>query len=124
MKKYNRSEEKRNSLTSVNKYTTLDFNEDDGKHPRISNGSNSKRRASDCCREDDGSRWNKPRRSGKKDRRNKVQHQQDYASKVSCQCRFPAEDGREYRPECRDEGQKSEDLNETIAATFTLLSEL
>ena len=124
MKKYNRAMEKINSLTSVNRYTIFDFNEEDRKESRVSDGGDSQGRTSYCSRKDNGDRRNKPGRSGKKDRRNKIQYQQDNAPEVSGQYRFFAEDCREHRSQCGYEGQKSEDLIEVVETTFTMLSEL
>jgi hypothetical protein len=121
---YKRPEEKRKTLTSVNNYTTFDFNEEDRKQPRISQGKDSEGRTLGCHRKDDGQGQYKSGRGREKDRRTADEYQQDHASETSRQCRFPTEDGREHRPRCGNESEKIEDLNVVGDETFPLSSEL
>ncbi len=105
MKSYKRAKERRKHLHSVTKYTSLESDEQCREAPGISASEYFERGTSGCDCKIYGSGWDKPRRSGTKDRRAKIQHQQSDAPKVCCKSRFPHEDGREHWPQCGNEGE-------------------
>ena len=124
MKKYNRAQEKENSLTSVNMYTTFEIDDREGLQSEIHLGGRPKRTASDCDRKDDGEKWNKSGRGRSKDRGSQEQRQQNHAPKASSERRFSAKDGRKHWSRDRAKDQKTERLVDGIPAEFTPSSDL
>ncbi|MFZ4402787.1 MAG: hypothetical protein ACOYOK_01685 [Pseudobdellovibrionaceae bacterium] len=124
MKKYNRAQEKGNSLTSVNKYTTFDFDEEERKVSEIQLDRKAERRTSGCDRKDNGKGKNKSGRSRSQDRCFKEQHQQDRASEVSSKHRFFGKDGRKRWSRGRTEDQKAKEIAERFYDYFSRMSKL
>lgn len=124
MKKYNRAQEKKNSLNSVINYTTLGADEKTGEQSKVSSSRKSKRRASDCDRKDYGKGRNKSGRGSSKNRRTEKQCKQNCSSEASCECRFFVENGRKYRSRGRTQDQETEILTGQVDHHFGFLGVL
>lgn len=120
MKKYNRSQEKENSLISINKYTNLGSDKDEkesfsqthscGK----SNGRKSQKRDDRKNRSSNGQRPNHASRGSTPDWSPEKQHQRDHARQTTCESGLSYKDRRKHRTRCKAEGRKVKRLNNYI----------
>ncbi len=101
MKQYNRAEQRRIDLISVNEYTIHNGNE-----TRTPSRRPHTNKALLLDPKDNGGGRHQSGRSGKKDRSGQTQHQQIDARKECCQHRLPAQDCREHRSRCGTESSQ------------------
>lgn len=114
MKQYKRAYEKRFYLTSVNKYTTLEFNEEDDQRSTVSYGTYTQRKTSSYSGKNDGQGRSEPGRGRKTNRCFENQYKQNHASEVSCQHGFFIKNGGKPWSQSRIESEKVEDLIEAF----------